>query len=66
MAWEGNHWMQVSRKEYENIIMRMTATRSTGILKKLSKKELMQLKNMIENARYMAVDEYKKGVAELE
>jgi len=39
----------------------MTGMNNVTIFKNMSKKELKQLREMIESARYRAVEEYKKG-----
>ena len=40
--------------------------RNTVLFRKLNKNEIKTLALMIESARYRAIDEYKKRVAELE
>lgn len=40
--------------------------RYAALFRKLNKKEIKTLAIMIESAIYKAIDEYKKGVAELE
>lgn len=44
-------------------IEKMAGKKNISWLRNLSKRELKQLKDMIEEARYRAIDEYKKGVA---
>ena len=66
MSWGGNRTGELSKKEYEDRIVKMTGTKVRSIFRKLNKRELRQLKEAIEEARYKAIDEYKKGVAELE
>lgn len=62
----GNNTGEQPRKYYEDKIREMTGTKVSSIFRKLNKKELIQLKEVIEEARYRAIDEYKKAVAELE
>lgn len=66
MTWGGNHSLEVTKKEYIEQIQEMTGKKNTIFLRSLDKKELKRLKEMIEEARYRAIDEYRKGVAELE
>lgn len=66
MTWGGNHSLEVTKKEYIKQIQEMTGKKNTIFLRSLDKKELKRLKEMIEEARYRAIDEYRKGVAELE
>lgn len=62
-TWGGNHSLEVTRKEYINQIQKMTGRKSLSWFRNLNRKELKQLKEMIESARLIAIDEYKKGVA---
>lgn len=66
MSRGGNNTGEQSKKYYEDKIKEMTGTKARSIFRKLNKRELRQLKEAIEEARYKAVDEYKKGVAEFE
>jgi len=66
MSWGGNHSLEVTKKEYIKQIQEMTGKKNTVFLRGLDKKELKRLKEMIEEARYRAIDEYRKGVAEFE
>ena len=66
MTWGGNHSLEVTKKEYIKQIQEMTGKKNTIFLRSLDKKELKRLKEMIEEARYRAIDEYRKEVAELE
>jgi hypothetical protein len=66
MSMGGNNTGEQSKKYYEDKIKEMTGTKVKSIFWKLNKRELRQLKEAIEEARYKAIDEYKKGVAELE
>ena len=63
MTWGGNRTGEQSKKYYEDKIKEMTGTKVRSIFRKLNKRELRQLKEAIEEARYKAIDEYKKGVA---
>ena len=62
LSWGGNHSLEVTRKEYIDQIQKMTGKKNTIFLRSLDKKELKQLKEMIEEARYRAIDEYKRGL----
>jgi len=53
----------VTKKEYIEQIQEMTGMRVKSMFRKLNTKEIKQLREMIESARLIAVDEYKKGVA---
>jgi len=63
MTWGGNHSLEVTKKEYIEQIQEMTGMRVKSMFRKLNTKEIKQLREMIESARLIAVDEYKKGVA---
>lgn len=59
--WGGNRTGEVSREEYMKWIRQKTNTKNKNLFLKLNKKEIVQLKKMIESAMYKAVEEYKKG-----
>lgn len=61
MTWGGNRTGELSKQDYEVMIREMTGTNAKNIFRKLNKRETKQLKEIIESARYRAVDEYKKG-----
>lgn len=61
-TWGGNRTGELSREDYMDQIEKMAGKKNTSWLRNLSKRELKHLKDMIEEARYKAVDEYKKGV----
>lgn len=65
MAWGGNH-LELTKEEYIKQIQQMTGMRVKSMFRKLNTKEIKQIREMIESARLIAIDEYKKGVAELE
>lgn len=65
MAWGGSH-LEPTKEEYIKQIQDMTGKINTSWLTRLNRRELKHIKAMIEEARYRAIDEYKKGVAELE
>lgn len=62
MTWGGNRTGEQSKKYYEDKIKEMTGTKVRSIFRKLNKRELRQLKEAIEEARYKAIDEYKKNL----
>lgn len=59
--WGGNRTGEISREEYVKWIKKATNTKRKNIFAKLNKREIVQLKEMIESAMYQAVEEYKKG-----
>lgn len=65
MTWGGSH-LEPTKEEYIKQIQNMTGKINTSWLTRLNRRELKHIKAMIEEARYRAIDEYKKGVAELE
>lgn len=66
MSWGGNRTGELSKQDYEDKIRKMTGIKAISIFRKLNKRELRQLKEAIEEARYRAIDEYKKEVTKLE
>lgn len=66
MSWGGNRTGELSKRDYEDKIRKMTGIKAISIFRKLNKRELRQLKEAIEEARYRAIDEYKKEVTKLE
>ena len=65
-TWGGNHSLEVTKKEYIEQIQEMTGKKNTIFLRSLDKKELKQLREMIEEARYRAIDEYKRRLTKNE
>lgn len=61
MSWGGNRTGEISKKEHIKQIMRMSGITNPGVLNRLNKREVLQIKNMIESARLLAVDEYKQS-----
>lgn len=66
MSWGGNRTGEFPKQDYEDKIREMTGIKARSIFRKLNKRELRQLKEAIEEARYRAIDEYKKEVTKLE
>ena len=62
MSWGGNRTGELSKKEYEDRIVKMTGMRYVTLFRKLNKKEIKTLAIMIESAIYKAIDEYKRGL----
>lgn len=60
MSWGGNRTGGIKKEEYIKQIMKMSGAKHPGVLDRLTKNELIQIKNIVEGAMYNAVDEYKR------
>lgn len=61
-GWGGDRKGGIKKEEYIKQIMQMSGAMNRGVLNRLSKQELIQIKNLIEGAIYKAIDEYKKNL----